>query len=190
MYTVKITDSYKKIAHAHHVTVAQLKEANHIKGDVLHAGQKLVIPAGKTSVAKSEPSHDSTEGSETASMESLSASPASSATEHHRHYYTVAKGDTLKKIAKKFNVTASALKEANNLTDTKLAVGEKLRIPSKEARSAANTAPVPMQPTQAMQPSQVETQPAPIAQPEPTPMAAPAPQPMPAPSPELANMTF
>ena len=51
IYTVKITDSYKKIAYAHNVTVAELKEANHIKGDVLHTGQKLVIPSEKTLVA-------------------------------------------------------------------------------------------------------------------------------------------
>ena len=53
IYTVKITDSYKKIAHAHHITVAQLKEVNHINGNVLHTGQKLVIPSAKTLVAES-----------------------------------------------------------------------------------------------------------------------------------------
>ena len=39
-----------------------------------------------------------------------------------------------------------ALKEANNLSGTKLKVGEKLRIPSKEARSAGTTVPTPAQP--------------------------------------------
>ncbi len=54
-YTVKITDSYKKIATAHHITVAQLKAANHIKGDTLHTGQKLLIPPAKTLVAGTAP---------------------------------------------------------------------------------------------------------------------------------------
>ena len=54
-YTVKITDSYKKIASAHHITVAQLKAANHIKGDTLHTGDKLIIPASKTMVASATP---------------------------------------------------------------------------------------------------------------------------------------
>ncbi len=196
-YTVKITDSYQKIAHAHHITVAELKAANHIKGDVvLHTGQKLVIPMSKTLVAKNGESHD-------ISTASLSASPTTSV-KTHRHYYTVTKGDTLKYIAKKFNVTPSAIEDANNLSGTKLAVGEKLRIPSHTARAAVeeNTpsasltdrvaAPVPA-PVD-VQPSQVVTQPAPVEQPAPAPMAtpepAPEPQPTPASSPELTSLNF
>jgi LysM repeat protein len=192
MYTVKITDSYKKIAHAHHVTVAQLKEANHIKDDTLHAGQKLIIPMAKTSLAKSEKPLDSAEPSGPIASEtaSLSASPEPVVSTHH-HTYTVAKGDTLKKIAKKLNVSASALREANNLTDTsKLSVGRKLKIPAKESRSASATvvpSPSPARPSQV----QVETQPAPIAPAaQPEPVIPPAPSPTPASSPELANMTF
>jgi LysM repeat protein len=192
MYTVKITDSYKKIAHAHHITVAQLKEANHIKDDTLHAGQKLMIPAAKTSVAKSEKPLDSAAPSGPIASEtaSLSASPEPAVSTHH-HTYTVAKGDTLKKIARKLNVSASALREANNLTDTsKLSVGRKLKIPAKESRSASATtmpSPSPARPSQV----QVETQPAPIAPAaQPEPVMPPTPAPTPASSPELANMTF
>jgi LysM repeat protein len=188
IYTVKITDSYKKIAHAHHISVAQLKEANHIKGDVLHTGEKLIIPAEKTSLVKNEASPEVGTPSRVVlddSTASLSAAPAPGATEHHHRTYTVTKGDTLKYIAKKFDVTTLALKEANNLSSAKLKVGEKLRIPSKEERSAGTSVP-----TQA-QPSQVETQPAPIAPVvQPAPVEATAPQPTPASNPELANLTF
>ena len=200
-YTVKITDSYKKIALAHHITVAELKEANHVKGNTLHAGEKLIIPRSETSIAKSEKTHESTV-SETASTASLSASPASSA-KTHRHYYTVAKGDTLKYIAKKFDVTTSALKEANDLSSAKLVAGEKLRIPSHEARntaSASTSAPVltdrvapaiaPQPAPAVIQPSQVETQPAPVEQPTSTPVAEPVPQPTPPSSPELTSLNF
>jgi LysM repeat protein len=189
IYTVKITDSYKKIAHAHHITVAQLKEANHITNNVLHTGQKLIIPIEKTSIARTDASPEIGTPSravlsDTSSMASLSASPTPGA-EHHHHYYTVTKGDTLKYIARKFDVSVAAIKEANDLSGTKLRVGEKLRIPSKEARSAGTTVPTPAQP------SQVETQPAPIAPvAQPAPVAPLAPQPSPASSPELANMTF
>jgi LysM repeat protein len=187
-YTVKITDSYRKIAHAHHITVAQLKEANHIRDNVLHAGQKLIIPVEKTSLAKEDASPEVGTPSravlsDTGSTASLSASPA--AEHHHHHFYTVTKGDTLKYLARKFNVTTEALKDANNLSSTKLTVGEKLKIPSKEARSAGTTVPTPVQP------SQVETQPTPIAPvSEPAPVEPPAPQPTPASNPELANLTF
>jgi LysM repeat protein len=160
IYTVKITDSYKKIAHAHHITVAQLKEANHIQGNVLHTGQKLIIPSAKTLVAENPatpaPALDSTptgpEPSESVApmTASLASAPPTVATPAlHQHVYTVEKGDTLIKIAHKFKTTATALMTENSITDpTKLAIGKKLRIPSEESRSARNGAPASTQPGQ------------------------------------------
>jgi LysM repeat protein len=160
IYTVKITDSYKKIAHAHHVTVAQLKEANHIKGDVLHTGQKLVIPSEKRLVAENASTSTSTLASApstpvlsesvspmTTSLASTSSSVATIGL--HHHLYTVVKGDTLTKIAHKFKTTSSAIMAENGITDpTKLSIGKKLKIPSEESRSARNTPPASTQPSQ------------------------------------------
>ncbi len=152
-YTVKITDSYKKIATAHHITVAQLKEANHIKGDTLHTGQKLLIPSGKTFVAGTTPSTTldaapaapvlgETAAPMTTSLLGATASP-------HPHLYTVVKGDTLTKIAHKFKTTPSAIMSENSITDpTKLTIGKKLRIPSLASRSAKNSVPSTTQPGQ------------------------------------------
>ena len=53
-------------------------------------------------------------------------------------YYTVVKGDSLYSIARKFNTTVEALKEANNLTSNNLAVGQILIIPSKEVENNGN----------------------------------------------------
>lgn len=53
-------------------------------------------------------------------------------------YYTVVKGDSLYSIARKFNTTVDALKEANNLTSNNLAVGQILIIPSKEVENNGN----------------------------------------------------
>jgi len=81
------------------------------------------------------------------------------------HIYTVIKGDTLTKIAHKFKTTPNAIMTANNITDpTKLSIGKKLRIPSRESRSASNNVPAPsvthaVAPPVAPQPAQVETQP-------------------------------
>jgi len=158
-YTVKITDSYKKIATAHHITVAQLKSANHIKGDMLHTGQKLIIPSGKTLVASAAPASSldvkpitsSLSESVPASTATLAAAPVSKTAMagSHEHTYTIVKGDTLGKIAHKFKTTKAAIMAENNLTDaTKLIIGKKLKIPSKEARSAGNSVPAaaPMAP--------------------------------------------
>jgi len=155
IYVVKITDSYKKIAHAHHITVAELKEANHIKGSVLHTGQKLVIPSDKTLVATTTALDSSSTGpilseSAPAPTESLASAPSTEAAiVPHAHVYTVVKGDTLIKIAHKFKTTANALMAENSISDpTKLAIGKKLRIPSEESRSARNSAPASTQPSQ------------------------------------------
>lgn len=45
--------------------------------------------------------------------------------------YTVRRGDNLSKIAKKYGVTIDAIKRANNMTNDKLAQGQKLKIPQK-----------------------------------------------------------
>jgi LysM repeat protein len=156
IYVVKITDSYKKIARKHHVTVAQLKEANHIHGDVLHTGQKLVIPStgglvaesGATSTLDSAPTVLS--GSASPMTTGLTSSSSTLATTGlHHHVYTVAKGDTLTRIAHRFHTTSSAIMAENGITKaTKLSIGKKLKIPSEESRSARNVTPTPAQPSQ------------------------------------------
>jgi LysM repeat protein len=152
-YVVKITDSYKKIAHAHHITVAQLKEANHIKSDVLHTGQKLVIPSTKTMVASTSALDAPSTGSEsvTPMTTNLASSSTETATSTRHHFYTIEKGDTLLKIAHKFKTTTSAILAANSIANpTRLTVGKKLKIPTEESRSAKNT------PSDSTEPSQVQ----------------------------------
>lgn len=156
VYIVKITDSYKKIAHKYHVSVAQLKEANHITNNVLHTGQKLYIPSDRSEVADKAP----TSPLDAAPILSESASPMTTglnststtitSTGLHHHIYTVVKGDTLTRIAHHYKTTVSALMAENGITDpTKLSIGKKLRIPSssEETRSARAT-PVTPQPSQ------------------------------------------
>jgi len=47
-YTVKAGDSLSVIAHRHGIKTADLKKANNLTSDSIFAGQKLVIPGGKT----------------------------------------------------------------------------------------------------------------------------------------------
>jgi FOG: LysM repeat len=54
--------------------------------------------------------------------------------------YTVQKGDTLEKIARKFNVSVEEIKKANNIKDErKIRDGMKLEIPTKETNSKKET---------------------------------------------------
>ena len=43
--------------------------------------------------------------------------------------YSVKKGDTLSKIAVNYNTSVSAIQKANNMTSTKLSIGQELKIP-------------------------------------------------------------
>ncbi|MFI4954861.1 MAG: LysM peptidoglycan-binding domain-containing protein [Gammaproteobacteria bacterium] len=56
--------------------------------------------------------------------------------------YKVQKGDTLNKIAKQHNVTASQLKQENKLNSSTIKVGQELTIPGKLTKVSANSAVV------------------------------------------------
>jgi preprotein translocase subunit SecY len=91
--------------------------------------------------------------------------------------YEVQRGDTLFKIAKAHNITATELSAANNLTDPKITPGQKLKIPApKSAESPAAPATVEVPATPAT-PATTEppTAPAPAAPAATESPAAPAP---------------
>jgi len=48
-----------------------------------------------------------------------------------RNYYLVKKGDSLYEISLKFNVPIKQLRTLNNLTSTKIKIGQRLRVPQK-----------------------------------------------------------
>ena len=51
------------------------------------------------------------------------------------NYYTVKSGDSLWSISKKFGITVTELKQANNLTSNLLSVGQNLLIPTKNEQN-------------------------------------------------------
>jgi LysM repeat protein len=170
-YTVVSHDSLAKIAHKNHISVANLMAANSMTSDKLSIGQKLVIPAktpapaelgtaeavapatSTTDVATTTPAPTpikdtgSVPATDKKAKKVAADKPAAAKSVSDKHTYTIAKGDTLTKIAHKFKTTASALMAANNISDpTKLKIGSKLMIPAKEAHTATVTTPAPVQP--------------------------------------------
>jgi LysM repeat protein len=160
-YTVKKGDSLARIAHRHHVALVQLKTANSLASDKLKIGQKLVIPNRAEKVAAADitapaatpemtsietstnTSTDVSEGAATSAATPVATTTTKPAHAHKtsssaHHLYTVVKGDTLIKIARRFRTTPSAIMTANNITNaSRLSIGKKLHIPSGESRSAA-----------------------------------------------------
>nr|WP_256989191.1 LysM peptidoglycan-binding domain-containing protein [Bacillus sp. EB106-08-02-XG196] len=120
-YTVGAGDNLYSISKRFRSTVAALKNANNLTSEILSIGQTLTIPgAGDTPAQPFAPA----------------PAPAQ---------YTVAAGDTLYSISKRFGSTVAALKSANNLTSDILSIGQTLTIPAAGATPAQPSAPVPTQ---------------------------------------------
>lgn len=103
-YVVQRGDSLSLIAQRHNVNMAQLRAANSIRGDVVQLGQTLTIPGGGPVPMVSAPIE---------------------ASEH-----TISRGETLSGIAQRYSVTLSRLREANDLRNDTIRVGQVLLIPA------------------------------------------------------------
>ena len=104
-YTVKSGDNLTSIADKFGVTVSNLKEWNDLDSDVIQEGQVLKLYSSKET--KKE-----TKKKETSKTQ----------------FYTVKKGDTLAKIADKYNVSISDLKKWNKLKSDEITEGQKLIV--------------------------------------------------------------
>ncbi|MBP3301650.1 MAG: LysM peptidoglycan-binding domain-containing protein [Opitutales bacterium] len=110
VYVVQKGDVLSTIAVRHGVTPKEIADANGIRLDgTIFEGQKLKIPAPK---AKAKEEKSAVEG----------------------EIYVVKKGDVLGTIARKHKISVAQLKKANNLKKDTIFVGQKLVIPSKDAK--------------------------------------------------------
>lgn len=105
-YVVKTGDTLYSIANKNNTSVLELKKLNNLTSNNLYIGQKLVLnePNNITNSSNTNTSNSNT--------------------------YVVKLGDTFYSIAKKYNVSVNDLKNANNLNDNLLIIGQKLIIPS------------------------------------------------------------
>ena len=120
VHVVKKGESLGSIARKYHVTVAKLKQWNHLKRQTLHVGQRLTIyrSGGSTKQA----SYSSSSSSSKASSSKSSGSKPTVKT------HTVKKGETLSSISKRYGCTVSDLKKWNGLKSNTVIVGQKLKI--------------------------------------------------------------
>lgn len=104
-YVVTRGDSLSLIAQRNNISLSQLRAANNLRSDTIRIGQKLRIPgSGPTLIAASAPPQVS---------------------EH-----TIARGETLSGIAQRYSVSLSRLREANQLRNDTIRVGQVLVIPT------------------------------------------------------------
>jgi LysM repeat protein len=151
-YTVKAGDTVTKIASSLGVTIPDLEKTNGLAGNtVLQVGQILKVPAQPVAPATSSVQTEA--GKVAASAANIpaetgaavrltnpaattsAAAPAPEQTAGGAQY-TVVKGDSPYKIAKKFKITPDELMKANGITDPKkIQIGQVLRIPTSTAKA-------------------------------------------------------
>jgi LysM repeat protein len=136
-------DTLGKIAKANGVTAAALAKANGIDGTMIRIGQKLRIPEVAGAGTDTKPMAVSAPAQAVAAAAAQQASsPAGT--------YTVAAGDTLAKIAKKFGTKAETLAKLNSISDPrKLKIGQKLQVPGEASAKAEAPASAPAAPAAA-----------------------------------------
>ena len=102
-YIVQKGDTIYKIARDNNITVKKLLDYNNLSTTVLKEGQIILIPLVEQEIIEEE-----------------------------YITYTVQKGDTLYKIANKYNTTVENLKNLNNLNTNILSIGQVIKIPTKD----------------------------------------------------------
>lgn len=114
-YTVKKGETLYKIAKVYNVSVTQLKKANNLHGHLIHQGEVLAIPTQKDKSIRTS----STDEEVTKSTKDLTM-------------HIVESGETLYKISLKFNISVRELKKINNLSGSKIKIGQALLVPKVE----------------------------------------------------------
>lgn len=132
VHVVKRGETLTRIAEQYDTDVATLKRLNRMKSGELLVGQKLKLPSAASSssaeVTESRPRPPVVDQPEPV----VDSRAAASATSVH----TVTRGETLLRIAEKYDTTLAELRSLNNLKRDQVNVGQKLKVPSGKAASA------------------------------------------------------
>jgi len=151
-YTVVKGDSLGVIAKRHNASKSEICALNKITDpNKIRVGQKLVFPKHSGYAAPAATAKHAEKP-----KEKKPKAPKADAAEHTPSLaagigeYVVAAGDSLSKIASKFNCKVGELREVNQLANDKLKIGQKLKLPAKQAEGAAapaaEAAPAPAAP--------------------------------------------
>jgi LysM repeat protein len=109
-YVVRRGDTLSEIATKTGASIAQLRSANRLRGDMLQIGQKLQVPASTSATVAAAPRNSN----EVAAVTEVT----------HR----VKRGETLWRIANRYGIPVNDLSRQNGLSDDLLQVGQTLRV--------------------------------------------------------------
>ena len=109
VYTVRRGDTLSGIARQFRITVTDLRSVNQIRGSLIHPNQMLMIPGRRASALPS-------------------TRPAAPEAPEGPVTYQVRRGDTLSRIARRFDTTVADLKALNQLSSDRINVGDRLTV--------------------------------------------------------------
>lgn len=120
-YIVQNGDSLFSIAQKYNTTVQELKKINQIKkGKTLKVGVKLRLPA-ESADKVTKPQEDASKNSMDSTQKRVKSS----------RYHIVKRGENLKKISLKYDVSFNLLKKKNKIKNpSKILVGSRIAIPN------------------------------------------------------------
>lgn len=109
-YTVRRGDTLTAVAARMGISVAQLRAANGLRGDLINIGQRLTVP-GESG------------GSSSTAVASASTAPVVREVTHK-----VQRGETLWRIASRYETSVDVLRRQNDLAGDFLKIGQTLRV--------------------------------------------------------------
>jgi LysM repeat protein len=119
VHTVRSGETLGRIAGKYRVSVANLKRWNNLSSNNIRVGQKLKV--GGSAASSKAKATKTTRGTKPVPLST--AAPTS-------RTHVVRSGETLTSLAKRYGVSIQAIKNANDMSSSRLRAGQKIRIPT------------------------------------------------------------
>ena len=142
-HTVRRGDVLGDIAEKYDVSIAEIKRWNKMKGNNVQLGKRLKIVSNVDSSlaenAKSKKTQIVKEDKVIAQNDKVAKSEPNNIAEDKAEEHVVKQGETLTTIAKMYRLYVADLKKWNNLKDSNIKLGEKLKLKASEEVAATET---------------------------------------------------
>ena len=159
--TVAPGETVDAIARRYGVPASVIMQANNIASPaIIYPGQRLVIPRYGQSPAATAAAPATRPASPVVAAAPATAPAAATSPAGNAGVHVVATGDTLSKIARRYNKPVNEIAKANNIQSTAtLNVGDRLVIPGAQAPAVKSSAPAAVQAKPAPTAAVKETEP-------------------------------
>lgn len=124
-HKVQSGESLYSIARRYNVDMAELSRANNLRGNNIHPGQVLHVSGGSNQQAANRHADNKPNSRNERGNERNGRNGRQQTVSH-----TVRSGDTLQSIARRYNTSVADIKRSNNLGNSVLHPGQKLRVSS------------------------------------------------------------